>query len=173
MTNAIGTSEHGGRVRGVGRFANFSNYFGRSSRPRQNTIDVKELEEKLEEKITSKINAQFEAQFTLAHEKMQQSFIEKINSMGLAEISQANKQASQNVVHPGSTKGSCSAAAEDYKEDNVQKVLFMFLKEQKHVYLTLQHDPGVEIFWISPKCIKELLAGTGWLDCSIVQVWCT
>ena len=149
MTNTIGTSEHGGRVRGVGRFANLSNYFGRSSRPTQNTIDVKEieaqLEAKLEEKLSAKIKEEFtevfEQQLTIAHEKMQQSFMEKLNTMGLSEISKTNKQASQNVVDPGSTKGSCSAAAEIYKEDNVQKVLFMFLKEQQHVYLTLQHDP--------------------------------
>ena len=94
LTNAIGTSEHGGRVRGVGRFANLSNYFGRSSRPTQNTIDVKEIEAqlvaKLEEKLTAKIKAEFtevfEQQLTIAHEKMHQSFIEKLNTMGLSQV---------------------------------------------------------------------------------------
>ncbi|KAL6536506.1 hypothetical protein OROGR_013078 [Orobanche gracilis] len=40
---AIGTSEHGGRVSGAGRFANLINYFGRHSR-RTQTTDVDEIE---------------------------------------------------------------------------------------------------------------------------------
>lgn len=77
----------------------------------------------------------------------------------------------------GSTKGSCNVAQENYKDnsttDNVQKLLFMFLKEKEHVYIDLKHDPNVDNFWIPPKCIKELLVGTAWLDTSVLQVWCT
>ncbi|XP_057452627.1 uncharacterized protein LOC130744462 [Lotus japonicus] len=184
LTKAIGASEHGGRVRGVGRFANLSNYFGRSSRPTQ-SIDVKEieaqLEAKLEQKLAAKIKAEckekFEQQLIMASEKMQQSFMETLKTMGLSEISPTNQQGEQNVLLHGSTKGSCTAAQENHKEDsttdNVQRVLFMFLKQQQHICLPLQHDLAVKNFWISPMCIRELLVGDAWLDISILQVCCT
>lgn len=188
LTEAIGTSEHGGRVRGVGRGATISNYFGRSSCPRQ-TINVSEIEAKIEAKIEEKLAAkikaeckvEFEQQMATAHQLMQKSFMETLKNMGLSDTSQTNKQiepCSEKVVVLGSAKGSCSAAQENHKDnwtviDNVQKVICMILKEKQYLRLKLEHGPEVINFLIAPKCVKDLLVGGAWLDYSILQVWCT
>jgi hypothetical protein len=184
LTETIGTSEHGGRVRGVGRGATISNYFGRSSCPRQN-INVSEIEAKIEEKLAAKIKAEckveFEQQMATAHQLMQKSFMETLKNMGLSDTSQTNKQiepCSEKVVVLGSAKGSCSAAQENHKDDwtiidNVHKVICMILKEKQYLRLKLEHGPEVINFLIAPKCVKDLLVGGAWLDYSILQVWCT
>ena len=182
LTEAIGTSEHGGRVRGVGRGATISNYFGRSSCPTQ-TINVSEIEAKIEEKLAAKIKAECKVEFEEQMATMQKSFMETLKNMGLSDTSQTNKQiepCSEKVVVLGSAKGSCSAAQEnqkaqkdDWTTDNVQKVLCMILKEKQYLRLKLEHGPEVVNFCIAPKCITDLLVGRAWLDYSILQVWCT
>lgn len=183
LTEVIGTSEHGGRVHGVGRGATISNYFGRSSCPTR-TKNVSEIEAKIEEKLAAKIKAEckveFEQQMATAHQLMQKPFMETLKNMGLSDTSQTNKQiepCSEKVVVLGSAKGSCSAAQENHKvdwtTDNVQKVICMILKEKQYLRLKLENGPEVINFLIAPKCVKDLLVGGVWLDYSILQVWCT
>jgi len=101
LTEANGTSEHGGRVRGVGRGATITNYFGRSSCPTQ-TINVSEIEAKIEAKIAAKIKAECKVEFEEQMATMQKSFMETLKNMGLSDTSQTNKQ-----IEPCSEKSCC------------------------------------------------------------------
>ncbi|KAK2451609.1 U-box domain-containing protein [Trifolium repens] len=42
----------------------------------------------------------------------------------------------------------------------------------EHVFVPLSYCSGLENFWMSTKCVRELLVGFNWLDMSILQFWC-
>ncbi|KEH30285.1 hypothetical protein MTR_4g066310 [Medicago truncatula] len=169
LIKSIGTSEHGGRVRDVEPGYTLSNYIGRSSRPTQ-TIDIKE-----------KFDAEFIQKMVVEREWMQQALLEKFKTIGFAQTLQANEEiehsSPEKVVVHGSTKGSCTTAQENYKEDstvdNVQKLLCMLLRNQEDICIPLEHEPNVKRFFIPAKCIRDLLVGNAWLDFSILHLWCT
>jgi len=180
---AIGTKEHGGRVRGVGQGYTLSNYFGRSSRLTQ-TIDVNQhlsqLQTNLERQIKEKFDVEFEQKMAVERELMQQAFLDKLKTMGFSQILQTKEEiehsSPEKVMH-GSTKDSCTAAQENYKEDltidNVRKLLCMVLRSEEDICITLEHEPNTARFFIPAKCIRQLLVGNAWLDFSILQLWCT
>ncbi|XP_024631762.2 uncharacterized protein [Medicago truncatula] len=184
LTRAIGTKEHGGRVCGVGPGYTLSNYFGRSSRLTQ-TIDVNQhlsqLQTNLERQIKEKFDAEFEQKMAVERELMQQAFLDKLKTMGFTQTLQINEEiehsSPQKVAVHGSTKGSCTAAQENYKDDltidNVQKLLCMVLRSEEDIRIPLEHEPNTARFFIPAKCIRELLVGNAWLDFSILQLWCT
>ncbi|XP_058742035.1 uncharacterized protein LOC131614476 [Vicia villosa] len=108
---------------------------------------------------------------------MQQSFMETLKSMGLSQSTDDNKCIEKMEVVEGSGKGSCSAAKGSTKGvevDDVQRLLLMVMKmADKHLEIELSHCKSAINFYISAKCIRELLVGFHWLDVSILQVWCT
>ncbi|CAJ2640733.1 unnamed protein product [Trifolium pratense] len=120
LAEAIGTPEHGGSVRGVGKKHNITTYWGRSkvSRQRQD-IDVKEqlaafkadMEAKFEEKL-----AQERKMLAQERKMMQDSLMETLKSMGLSQTSDTNNKVmvpeaqTDKLVVTGSAKGSCSPA---------------------------------------------------------------
>ncbi|KAK2397122.1 hypothetical protein QL285_058735 [Trifolium repens] len=173
LTAAIGTSEHGGRVRGVGKHHKLSTFFGRSSsRQRHDHIDVQEE--------LAQIRSDFDHKLAEERKAMQQTFMETLKSMGFSQPLETNKevvQSCQKVVVDGSAKASCSAAKGSAKEvelDAVQKLCVMLLQSgDDHLELALSHCKIAINFHVSAKCIRELLMGFNWLDLSILQVWCT
>jgi hypothetical protein len=186
LTEAIGTAEHGGRVRGVGQRQTLSTYFGRSS-SRQRQVDVEEQITQITINVEAKIRADLEKKFAeerkmFAEERqrMEQSFMDTLKSMGLSQSSDMNKQAepacTKLVAVTGSGKGSCSAAHEKDKQDidNVKKLLLMVLRMgTDHLEIRLSHCPSLVDFFVSAKCIKELLVGHMWVDVGIISIWCT
>ena len=76
----------------------------------------------------------------------------------------------------GSGKESCSAAkgSTKYVEvDDVQRLLLMVLKmANTHLKIELSHCVNVTNFYMSAKCIRELLVSFHWLDVSTLTVWC-
>jgi aspartate-semialdehyde dehydrogenase len=132
LTEAIGTAEHGGRVRGVGQNHTLSTFFGRSSSRQRQVIDVQEqiaqITSNVEARIKSDLDKKFAEERKMIEEErkmfaeerkmMQQSFMDTLKSMGLSQTSEINKviePASPKVVVTGSAKGSCSPA---YEKDN-------------------------------------------------------
>ncbi|KAK2364803.1 hypothetical protein QL285_089634 [Trifolium repens] len=186
LTEAIGTAEHGGRVRGVGQRQTLSTYFGRSS-SRQRQVDAEEQITQITINVEAKIRADLEKKFAeerkmFAEERqrMEQSFMDTLKSMGLSQSSDMNKQAepacTKLVAVTGSGKGSCSAAHEKDKQDidNVKKLLLMVLRMgTDHLEIRLSHCPRLVDFFVSTKCIKELLVGHMWVDVGIISIWCT
>ncbi|GAU27908.1 hypothetical protein TSUD_160030 [Trifolium subterraneum] len=167
LTEAIGTPEHGGRVRGVEKKHNISTYFKRSkvSRQRQD-IDVKEQLAELE--------AKFEKTLVEERKLMQEEIMNTLRSMGLSQTSAtSNKDIEPEVqndklVVTGSAKGSCSAAPvmkvqndeRNVDFDNVKKLLMMVLTMyDNHLEFPLTHCSGTVNFHVSAKCIRELLVG--------------
>ncbi|GAU47822.1 hypothetical protein TSUD_188930 [Trifolium subterraneum] len=178
LTNALGTSEHGGRVHGAGRGATISNFFGRSSRSTPN-INVTEQLSQLE----TKLKADFEEKLVVERQLMQQSFMETLKSIDFSPTASQTKQVveecSPKDIVNGSVKASCSVAPANIKEDSdyeaysVQKLLCMIVKRKKYLRIQLEHDACVTNFKMSPKYMKDLLVGDNWLDLSILQLWCT
>ncbi|XP_045788571.1 uncharacterized protein LOC123910125 [Trifolium pratense] len=113
LTEAIGTPEHGGSVRGVGKKHNITTYWGRSkvSRQRQG-IDVKEQLAAFK----ADLEAKFEEKLAQERKMMQDSLMETLKSMGLSQTSDTNNRVmvpeacAEQVVVTGSAKGSCSPA---------------------------------------------------------------
>ncbi|PNX55572.1 hypothetical protein L195_g049201 [Trifolium pratense] len=180
LTSALGTAEHGGQVRGVGRGATFSNYFGRASRSSSNTNVAEQLSQ-LEEKI----RAEFEEKMAEEHQLMQKTMMETLKSIGFSQNASPTKQVVDDwspkhvVGNYDSVKASCSAAPTNIKEDldngvdSVQKLLCMIVKRKTYLPIQLEHDKIVKNFKMSPKYMKDLLVGDNWLDLSILQLWCT
>ncbi|GAU41485.1 hypothetical protein TSUD_239610 [Trifolium subterraneum] len=178
LKNALGTSEHGGRIRGAGRGATISNFFGRSSRSTPN-INVTEQLSQLE----TKLKADFEEKLVVERQLMQQSFMEILKSIGFSPTATQTKQVveecSPKDIVNGSVKASCSVAPSsikedsDYDADSVQELLCMIVKRKKYLCIQLEHDACVTNFKMSPKYMKDLLVGDNWLDLSILQLWCT
>ncbi|GAU13008.1 hypothetical protein TSUD_173080 [Trifolium subterraneum] len=181
LTEAIGTPEHGGRVRGVGKKHNISTFFKRSkvSRQRQD-IDVKEQIAELEAKVEKKLVEE--------RKLMQEEMMNTLRSMGLSQTSATSNKViepelqNDKLVVTGSAKGSCSAASvmkaqndeRNVDFDDVKKLLMMVLTMyDNHLEFSLTHCSGAVNFHVSAKCIRELLVGDQWLDLSILQVWCT
>ena len=104
LTLAIGTSEHGGRVRGVGQRHKQSTYFGRSRQ--QHHIDVNEQLATME----AKLRAEFEEKFAEECRMYQQSLMETLKSMGLSKSTENIKCIKEMGYVDGSGRGSCSAA---------------------------------------------------------------
>jgi hypothetical protein len=141
------------------------------------------------EEFKAGLEAKFKANLEEHHRKlaeerkmMHESFMETLKSMGLSQASETKNKVieleAQNdkLVVTGSAKGSCSAAPVPEGEndmDNAKKLLMMFLKKgDEHVFVPLSYCSGLEIFWMSTKCVRELLVGFNWLDMSILQFWC-
>ncbi|KAK2402718.1 hypothetical protein QL285_052213 [Trifolium repens] len=174
LTNATGTAEHGGRVRGEGRGVNISNYFGRSSRSSPNINVTEQLSQ-----LATTMRAEFEDKLV----KERQLMMETLKSMGFSQpASQANQvveECSPIHIGNGSVKASCSAApikikeVSDYETDSVTKLLCMLVKRKKYLPIHLEHDACVTNFKMSPAYMKDLLVGDKWLDFSILQLWCT
>jgi hypothetical protein len=202
LTEAIGTAEHGGRVRGVGQNHTLSTFFGRSSSRQRQVIDVQEqiaqITSNVEARIKSDLDKKFAEERKMIEEErkmfaeerkmMQQSFMDTLKSMGLSqtsEINKVNEPASPKVVVTGSAKGSCSPAYEKDKQDvdirninndndNVKKLLLNVLKMgEDHLTVQLTHCHCVVNFLMSAKCIRELLVGFNWLDVGTLSVWCS
>jgi len=114
-------------------------------------------------------------------ELMQQAFLDKLKTMGFSQTLQTKEEivhsSPEKVVMHGSTKCSCTAAQENYKEDltidNVQKLLCIILRSEEDIRIPLEHEPNTARFFIPTKCIRQLLVGNAWLDFSILQLWCT
>jgi hypothetical protein len=125
LTKAIGTAEHGGRVRGVGQNHTLSTFFGSSSSRQRQVIDVQEQIAQIISNVEARIKSDLDKKFAeerkiFAEERkmMQQSFMDMLKSMGLSQTLEINKviePASPKVVVTGSAKGSCSPA---YEKDN-------------------------------------------------------
>ncbi|KAK2357158.1 hypothetical protein QL285_094458 [Trifolium repens] len=125
LTKAIGTAEHGGRVRGVGQNHTLSTFFGSSSSRQRQVIDVQEQIAQIISNVEARIKSDLDKKFAeerkiFAEERkmMQQSFMDTLKSMGLSQTLEINKviePASPKVVVTGSAKGSCSPA---YEKDN-------------------------------------------------------
>ncbi|PNX89207.1 hypothetical protein L195_g045324 [Trifolium pratense] len=126
LTEAIGTPEHGGNVRGVGKKHNISTFFGRSkvSRQRQH-IDVKE---QLAE-FKADMEAKFEEKLAQERKMMQDSLMETLKSMGLSQTSDTNNKViepeAQNdkLIVTGSAKGSCSPAPVKEAQNDIVVVI--------------------------------------------------
>ncbi|KAK2375798.1 hypothetical protein QL285_076664 [Trifolium repens] len=178
LTNAIGTAEHGGRVRGAERGANISNYFGRSLRSTQN-INVTEQLSQLE----TTLRAEFETTLENKLVAERQAMMETLKSMGFSQVASPTKQVveecSPKHIGNGSVKASCSVAPANIKEvsdhdiDSVEKLLCMILKRKKYLPVHLEHDACVSNFKMSPSYMKDLLVGDKWVDLSVLQLWCT
>ncbi|KAK2390396.1 hypothetical protein QL285_063942 [Trifolium repens] len=148
LTAAIGTSEHGGRVRGVGKHHKLSTFFGRSSsRQRHDHIDVQEE--------LAQIRSDFDHKLAEERKAMQQTFMETLKSMGFSQPLETNNEVVQ----------SCQKVVKKLLSMEAQKQVVLLQKEaQKRLNLMLFRNS---------KCIRELLMGFNWLDLSILQVWCT
>jgi len=80
-------------------------------------------------------------------ELMQQAFMDKLKTMGFSQTLQTKEEiehsSPEKVVMHGSTKCSCTAAQENYKEDltidNVQKLLCMVLRSEEDIRIPLEH----------------------------------
>ncbi|XP_045810773.1 uncharacterized protein LOC123905192 [Trifolium pratense] len=113
LTEAIGTPEHGGSVRGVGKKHNITTYWGRSKVSRQSQgIDVKEQLAAFK----ADLEAKFEEKLAQERKMMQDSLMETLKSMGLSQTSDTNNRVmvpeaqTEQLVVTGSAKGSCSPA---------------------------------------------------------------
>ncbi|XP_045822271.1 uncharacterized protein LOC123915169 [Trifolium pratense] len=113
LTEAIGTPEHGGSVRGVGKKHNITTYWGRSNVSRQSQgIDVKEQLAAFK----ADLEAKFEEKLAQERKMMQDSLMETLKSMGLSQTSDTNNRVmvpeaqTEQLVVTGSAKGSCSPA---------------------------------------------------------------
>ncbi|XP_058772880.1 uncharacterized protein LOC131646975 [Vicia villosa] len=177
LTAAIGTSEHGGRVRGVGKHHKQSTYFGRSSSRQGQYIDVNEQFAKFSSELEERLRADFDQKLVENRKMMQQYFMETLKSISLSQSTDNNKCIEKMEVVDSSGKGSCSAAKESTKYvevDDVQRLLLMVLKmADTHLEIELSHCQSITNFYMSAKFIRELLVGFNWLDVSILQVWCT
>ncbi|CAK8534325.1 unnamed protein product [Lathyrus sativus] len=179
LTAATGTSDHGGRVRGVGKHHKQNTYFGRSS-SRQRQYDIREQFAQFSSELEAKLRANFDQKLAEERKAMEQSFMDTLRSMGLSQqiTENNNKCIVQWEVVDGSGKGSCSAAKVSTKEregeDNVERLMRMVLRMgDDHLEIKLSHCASASNFHMSPKCIRELLVGFNWLDLSTLQVWCT
>ncbi|CAJ2637268.1 unnamed protein product [Trifolium pratense] len=113
LAEAIGTPEHGGSVRGVGKKHNITTYWGRSKVSRQSQgIDVKEQLAAFK----ADLEAKFEEKLAQERKMMQDSLMETLKSMGLSQTSDTNNRVmvpeaqTEQLVVTGSAKGSCSPA---------------------------------------------------------------
>ena len=177
LTAAIGTSEHGGRVRGVGKHHKQSTYFGRSHSRQKQHIDVNEQLAQISSELEAKFTARLEEKLAAERQVWEKSFMDTLKSMGISQSIDNNKCIEKMEVVDGSGKGSCSAAkgsTKDVEVDDVQRLLLMVLKmADDHLEMELSHCVSVTNFFMSAKCIRELLVGFHWLDVSTLQVWCT
>lgn len=132
--------------------------------------------------METKLRAELEEKLVEERKMFQQSLMETLKSMGLSQSTGDIKCIQKLEIIDGSGKGSCSAAKGSTKEstkdvevDDVQRLLLMVLKlDDNHLAIQLSHCASVSNFYVSAKCIRELLVGLGhWLDVSILQIWCT
>ncbi|XP_058752386.1 uncharacterized protein LOC131625551 [Vicia villosa] len=97
--------------------------------------------------------------------------------MGLSQSTDNAKCVEKMELVEASGKGSCSAAKGSTKEvevDDVQRLLLMVLKmADNHLEMDLSHCNSAIHFYMSAKCIRELLMGFHCLDVSTLQVWST